>query len=109
MKINEKIRTLRIRSRLTQNQTADFLDVTPSFIADVENGTAALTADMVNRLTMALIVVGLFIGSSIVYYAGIKPVVFGIPIVGFMGYIVAFVLGCWIVLDILIKGRKRKR
>lgn len=51
MKINEKIRTLRIRSRLTQNQTADFLDVTPSFIADVENGTAALTADMVNRLS----------------------------------------------------------
>ena len=29
MKINEKIRALRIRSRLTQNQTADFLDVTP--------------------------------------------------------------------------------
>lgn len=65
-------------------------------------------SDMVNRLTMALIVVGLFIGSSIVYYAGIKPVVFGIPIVGFMGYIVAFTLGCWIVLDILIKGRKKK-
>lgn len=51
MKINEKNRTLRIRSRLTQNQTADFLDVTPSFIAQVENGTAALTADMVNRLS----------------------------------------------------------
>lgn len=51
MKINEKIRTLRIRSRLTQNQTADFLDVASSFIADVENGTVALTADMVNRLT----------------------------------------------------------
>lgn len=51
MTINEKIRTLRIRSRLTQNQTADFLDVTPSFIAQVENGTTALTADMVNRLS----------------------------------------------------------
>lgn len=51
MKINEKIRTLRIRSRLTQNQAADFLDVTPSFIAQVENGTAALTANMVNRLS----------------------------------------------------------
>ena len=51
MKINEKIRTLRIRSRLTQNQTASFLDVTPSFIAQVENGTTALTADMVNRLS----------------------------------------------------------
>ena len=31
-----------------------------------------LLANMVNRLTMALIVVGLFIGSSIVYYAGIN-------------------------------------
>lgn len=51
MKINEKIRTLRIRSRLTQNQTADYLDVTPSFVEEVENGTAALTADMVNRLS----------------------------------------------------------
>lgn len=39
MKINEKICTLRIRSRLTQNQTADFLDVTPSFIADVERNS----------------------------------------------------------------------
>ena len=50
-----------------------------------------LLANMVNRLTMALIVVGLFIGSSIVYYAGIKPVIFGIPIVGFLGYVIAFI------------------
>ncbi|MBW3080906.1 AarF/ABC1/UbiB kinase family protein [Bifidobacterium sp. 79T10] len=68
-----------------------------------------LLSDMVNRLTMALIVVGLFIGSSIVYYAGMKPIIFGIPIVGFMGYVVAFVLGCWIVVDIYLKGRKTKK
>ncbi|QSY58799.1 AarF/ABC1/UbiB kinase family protein [Bifidobacterium imperatoris] len=68
-----------------------------------------LLSDMVNRLTMALIVVGLFIGSSIVYYAGMKPIIFGIPIVGFMGYVVAFVLGCWIVIDIYLKGRKAKK
>ncbi|WP_420838138.1 ABC1 kinase family protein [Bifidobacterium felsineum] len=68
-----------------------------------------LLSDMVNRLTMALIVVGLFIGSSIVYYAGMKPIIFGIPIVGFMGYVVAFVLGVWIVIDIYLKGRKAKK
>ncbi|NMM99044.1 ABC transporter [Bifidobacterium sp. DSM 109959] len=68
-----------------------------------------LLSDMVNRLTMALIVVGLFIGSSIVYYAGMKPIIFGIPIVGFMGYVVAFVLGVWIVFDIYFKGRKSKK
>ena len=43
-----------------------------------------LLSDMVNRLTMALIVVGLFVGSSIVYYAGMKPIIFGIPVIGFM-------------------------
>ena len=68
-----------------------------------------MLAEMVNRLTMALIVVGLFIGSSIVYYAGIKPVIFGIPIVGFMGYVIAFILSVWIVFDIYFKGRSNKK
>ena len=68
-----------------------------------------MLSDMVNRLTMALIVVGLFVGSSIVYFAGIKPVVFGIPIVGFLGYVIAFILSAWIVFDIYFKGRKSRR
>lgn len=66
-------------------------------------------SDMVNRLTMALIVVGLFVGSSIVYFAGMKPVVFGIPVIGFLGYVVAFILSAWIVFDIYFKGRKAKK
>lgn len=66
-------------------------------------------SDMVNRLTMALIVVGLYVGSSIVYFAGVPPIVFGIPVVGFMGYLVAFILSVWIVFDINFKGRKPKR
>ena len=66
-------------------------------------------SDMVNRLTMALIVVGLYVGSSIVYFAGVPPIVFGIPVVGFMGYLVAFILSVWIVFDIYFKGRRSKR
>ncbi|WP_022860354.1 ABC1 kinase family protein [Bifidobacterium magnum] len=66
-------------------------------------------SDMVNRLTMALIVVGLFVGSSIVYYAGMKPIIFGIPVVGFMGYVVAFVLSVWIVIDIMSKNYKARK
>lgn len=49
-----------------------------------------------NRLTMGIIVAGLFIGSSVVYYARIQPVIFGIPVIGFVGYIAAFFLGIWI-------------
>ncbi|MEK0306003.1 ABC1 kinase family protein [Bifidobacterium favimelis] len=66
-------------------------------------------SDMVNRLTMALIVVGLYVGSSIVYFAGIKPVIFGIPVVGMLGYVVAFILSAWIVFDILVKHRALRR
>jgi ubiquinone biosynthesis protein len=58
---------------------------------------------------LAMIVVGLFVGSSIVYYAGMKPIIFGIPVIGFMGYVVAFALGVWIVIDIYLKGRKTKK
>ena len=68
-----------------------------------------LLSDMLNRLTMALIVVGLFVGSSIVYFAGMKPIIFGIPVVGFMGYVVAIILSAWIVFDIYFKSRKPKK
>ncbi len=68
-----------------------------------------ILSDMLNRLTMALIVVGLFVGSSIVYFAGMKPVVFGIPVIGFMGYVVAFLLSAWIVFDIYFKGRRSRK
>ncbi|MEE1296837.1 MAG: AarF/UbiB family protein [Bifidobacterium sp.] len=66
-------------------------------------------SDMVNRIAMALIVVGLFIGSSTVYGAGMRPIVFGIPVVGFMGYVTAFILGAWIVFDILSKNHALKK
>lgn len=62
-----------------------------------------------NRLTMSVIVAGLFIGSSVVYYARIQPVIFGIPIIGFVGYIVAFGLGVWVAYDIIRDSRRHRR
>ena len=47
---------------------------------------------IVDRMSMAIVIAGLFIGSSVVYYARIEPVVFGIPVIGFLGYACALVL-----------------
>lgn len=47
---------------------------------------------VVDRLSMSIVIAGLFIGSSVVYYARIEPVIFGIPVIGFLGYLAAFVL-----------------
>ena len=38
-----------------------------------------------------------------------KPIIFGIPAVGFLGYLAAFVLSVWIVFDIYSKKRQAKR
>lgn len=47
---------------------------------------------IVDRLSMAIVIAGLFIGSSVVYYAKIEPVIFGIPVIGFLGYASALAL-----------------
>ena len=41
---------------------------------------------IVDRMSMAIVIAGLFIGSSVVYFAKIEPVIFGIPVIGFLGY-----------------------
>ncbi|MBE6469354.1 MAG: AarF/ABC1/UbiB kinase family protein [Coriobacteriaceae bacterium] len=47
---------------------------------------------IIDRLSMSIVIAGLFIGSSVVYYAKIEPVIFGIPVIGFLGYASALVL-----------------
>lgn len=66
-------------------------------------------ASAADRLTMGIIIAGLFIGSSVVYYARIKPVIFGIPVIGFLGYVIALVLGLWLVRQIIQESRGRHR
>jgi ubiquinone biosynthesis protein len=61
-----------------------------------------------DRLTMGIVIAGLFIGSSIIYYAGMKPLLFGIPIVGFLGFFLAVILGVWLILDIIRETRRRR-
>ena len=58
---------------------------------------------------MSVMVAGLFIGSSGVYYARIQPVIFGIPIIGFVGYLAALILGIWVARSIIKDDRRRRR
>lgn len=62
---------------------------------------------MVDRMTMGVMCAGIFVGSSIVYYARIEPVIFGIPILGFVGYLCAVYLAFHIARDIAKRNRHR--
>ncbi|MDZ7263869.1 MAG: AarF/UbiB family protein [candidate division KSB1 bacterium] len=58
-----------------------------------------------NRLSFSLIIAALIIGSSIVVVSGQGPFIFGLSIVGILGYLTAAVLGLWLVIAILRSGK----
>ena len=60
---------------------------------------------IINRLSLGIIVAGLFIGSSMVALSTVEPRVLGVPVLSFFGYLGALVLSIWVVTDILRKRR----
>ena len=60
-----------------------------------------------NRLTMALVIAALIIGSSIVMTVQGGPTLFGLPAFGFLGFASAFVGGLWLVRAIWRSSRGR--
>lgn len=63
--------------------------------------------EMINRLVLALIDAALLMASSLICNSDMKGRVFGIPVLGALGYVLAIILGVWLLVDIL-KGRKKR-
>lgn len=70
---------------------------------EVLGSEAPLTrlSGIVNRLTIGIIIAGLFIGSSMVSLSTMEPRVLGVPVLAFFGYLGAAVLSVWVVVNIL--------
>lgn len=63
--------------------------------------------EMINRLVLAMIDAALLMASSLICNTDMKGRVFGIPVLGALGYVLAIILGIWLLVDIL-KGRKKR-
>ena len=66
----------------------------------------------VDRLELGIITAGLFMGSSLLCLTNLEPLVFGIPLIGFLGYTCALVMAVWLVwkaLDAEWANRRHKR
>ena len=57
-----------------------------------------------NRLSFAIVLASLIIGSSMIIHAGIPPMWHDIPLIGLAGYLVAGVMGFWLLITILRRG-----
>ena len=58
---------------------------------------------IINRMALAMIVAGLFIGSSMLSLSAMEPRWLGVPILAFFGYLGAAILSVWVIVSILRK------
>ncbi|WP_020586413.1 ABC1 kinase family protein [Desulfobacter curvatus] len=58
-----------------------------------------------NRISFAIIIAALILGSAIVLNSRIPPMIFGVSIIGIAGFIAAAVLGIWLLVAIIRSGR----
>ncbi|HKJ91367.1 MAG TPA: hypothetical protein VJ960_09570, partial [Oceanipulchritudo sp.] len=61
-----------------------------------------------SRLSLAVIIGSLIIGSSLVINTGVKPLLWGYPAIGLVGYLLSGAIGAYVAFDILRSGRKHK-
>ena len=86
-------------NRLNRNQ----------FKIDLEHrGLEKLVTDLdrsSNRVSFSLVIGSLIVGSSLVMQIDKGPMVFGFPLLGLLGYLIAGLLGLWLAVGILRSGR----
>jgi len=58
-----------------------------------------------NRVTVGIITAALIVGSSIVMTVEGGPTLFGLPLFGLLGFLLAFLTGAWLVVSIWRSGR----
>ena len=62
---------------------------------------------IVNRLTIGIIIAGLFIGSSMLSLSSMEPRLLGVPVLAFFGYLGAAILSLWV--SWTSRGRSKER
>jgi ubiquinone biosynthesis protein len=58
-----------------------------------------------NRLSFAVVVAAIIVGSALVFAARVGPLVYGYPILGVVGFVFAAFLGLWLAFAMLRSGR----
>lgn len=73
---------------------------------EVSSRILATAYALVGRISLALLSAGLFLGSSILCTTAMQPQLLGVPLLGVLGYVGAFVLGAYTVFHILVSRHR---
>jgi ubiquinone biosynthesis protein len=58
-----------------------------------------------NRISFSIIIAALIIGSALVIMSKVPPLFYGISLIGIVGFLAAAIMGIWLLVAILRKGR----
>jgi ubiquinone biosynthesis protein len=58
-----------------------------------------------NRLSFSILTAAIIIASSLIIHSGLGEKVFGFPVLGVIGYVIAAILGFWLLVGILRSGQ----
>ncbi|MDY6904978.1 MAG: AarF/ABC1/UbiB kinase family protein [Thermodesulfobacteriota bacterium] len=112
--VTEMVKTAAELGHFTRQFPADMLEISrllksEKITINIEHkGIAPLTAtyaQVSNRLAFAIIIAALLIGSAMIITTKIPPLVFGISLLGIIGFAGAAVMGVWLLVGILRSGR----
>lgn len=82
-------------------QKIDRGDLTIQFAhTNLENLLSTLE-NIANRLTFAMIIAAMIVGSSMIITTGVRPHIFGYPAIGVIGYLISAVIGLWLLVNII--------
>ncbi|PLX79898.1 MAG: ubiquinone biosynthesis protein UbiB [Desulfuromonas sp.] len=110
----ELVRTAQAYGSLARNLPKDIKEFINrvnrnKFKIDLEHrGLEKLISDLdksSNRLSFSLLIAALIVGSSLIMQTDKGPMMFGFPMLGFLGYSIAGLLGLYLAIAILRSGR----
>ena len=58
-----------------------------------------------NRIAFAIIIAAQVVGSALIVLADVPPKWYGIPVIGLLGFLVAVIMGFWLLISMLRHGR----
>ncbi len=90
LEIGHLVRTHQLRMNITHQGLGDML----------------ATHDRIsNRIAFSIIIAALIIGSALIVISETPPFIFGISLIGIIGFLAAAVMGIWLLIAILKKGK----
>jgi ubiquinone biosynthesis protein len=84
---------------------ADRNELTLGFRHENLTGLIHTLENVASRVTFGIIIAAMIVGSSMIITTGVRPLLFGFPALGVIGYLFSGLLGIWLLINII---RRRK-